>query len=96
MKLFFRMFVFVLLLPILGTSQNVSKNDLFVGLNTNLNNSRLVDIYLSPLVGYMINDNLMVSGSAIFNSSNGSKYSWVSLGLRYYNTKINIKPEYQM
>lgn len=92
MKLFFRMFVFVLLLPIIGTSQNVSKNDLFVGLNTNLNNSRLVDIYLSPLVGYMVNDNLMVSGSAIFNSSNGSKYSWVSLGLRYYNTKINIKP----
>ena len=86
----FRIFTFALLLPIIGMSQSVAKNDLFVGLNTNLNNSRLVDVSLSPLVGYMVSDNIMASGSMVYNSSTGNKYSWVSLGLRYYNTKMNM------
>lgn len=87
----FRIFTFALLLPIIGMSQSVAKNDLFVGLNTNLNISRLVDVSLSPLVGYMVSDNIMASGSMVYNSSTGNKYSWVSLGLRYYNTKMNMK-----
>ncbi len=90
---FLKIFLFFSIFTSVATAQvPMSKNDVVVGLNTNLSNSRLVDVQLSPIVGFMVTRNVMASASFVYNSSAGNKYSWVTGGIRYYNTKMNIKP----
>lgn len=80
-----------IMLVMANSVSSQSAKDVFVGLNSDLTNSRVSDLSLSPNVGYMVNDNFMVSANVRWTDSDGSSYSFLGATVRYYNSNLNLK-----
>lgn len=86
---YMKKFLFVFLFAaFFSTVFSQTAGDLFVGAETSLTESRIVDLGLSPVVGYQFTDNFQAGVTMTSNSTENTSYNWFGVYGKWYPNSL--------